>query len=311
MTVTIDNLNEGSDEAMSDNTLSGNFNVTLHSFLRNVVLEEFTTEKCSNCPRVAAYVHDALHDPEFAGRLNTVEHHAGYFTDIYTIPADNEWCWFYDNEYAPAIMYDRHTPDGAITPISNPGSKQELYDNIRRRLREPAFVSMKVEATLDVEAQEIHVTVSGTRAKEDFTLQPARITLILTETNLVTNGQAGYAGDYTHINVGRRVSNTWGEVIEWDGDNYSYEYTFGYTRNYKMEDLGILAFIHDYDSQNKTKCDIANSKAITSADFRDPQGISTVKADTASGNIYSLTGARLSQPAMGLNIIDGKVIMVE
>lgn len=313
ITITIDNLNEGQDEVMSDNSQTGRFTVTLHSFVRQVLLEEFTTEKCSNCPRVASYVHDALHNDEFAGRLNTTEHHAGYYTDIYTIPADNDWCWFYDNQYAPAIMYDRHTAAGAITPISNPGSKQELYDQIRKRLREPAFVSMKIDAVVDAEAQKIHVTVKGSRAKEDFTAQPARITLVLTETNIVTTGQAGYAGEYTHLNVGRRVSNTWGEVLEWDGDDYTYEYTFGYTKDYKFENIGILAFIHDYDPSDKTKCDVANSAAITSSEFVTPDGITAVNADlTGASACFDLNGRSILTPAQGLSIEmhDGKAVKV-
>lgn len=306
LTVTLTNLTEGEDEIPSDNTLSGTFNVTLHSFVRNVLLEEFTTEKCTNCPRVASYVHDAMNEPEFQGRLNTMENHAGYYTDSFTATFHNDWTWFYDNQYAPAVLYDRHAEDGEATAVTCPNSKLELFEGIRKRLRETAFVSLKVSADVDGENQKINVKVTGTRAKENFTKNPARITVVLTETNLAAISQAGAGGDYTHYNVGRRVNSIWGDVLEWNGDDYTYECSIPYTQNYVLDNLGILAFIHDYDPEDKTKCDVANSAAITSAEFTGKStGICAPKASTNDSKAlyFDLQGRKLSAPTKGFNIV--------
>lgn len=306
LTVTLTNLTEGEDEIPNDNTLSGTFNVTLHSFVRNVLLEEFTTEKCTNCPRVASYVHDAMNEPEFQGRLNTMENHAGYYTDSFTATFHNDWTWFYDNQYAPAVLYDRHAEDGAVTAVTCPNSKLELFEGIRKRLRETAFVSLKVTADVDGENQKINVKVTGTRAKENFTKNPARITVVLTETNLAAISQAGAGGDYTHYNVGRRVNSIWGDVLEWNGDDYTYECSIPYTQNYVLDNLGILAFIHDYDPEDKTKCDVANSAAITSAEFTGKStGICAPKASVNEGQTqyFDLQGRKLSTPTKGFNIV--------
>lgn len=306
LTVTLTNLTEGEDEIPSDNTLSGTFNVTLHSFVRNVLLEEFTTEKCTNCPRVASYVHDAMNEPEFQGRLNTMENHAGYYTDSFTATFHNDWTWFFDNIYAPAVLYDRHAEDGEATAVTCPNSKLELFEGIRKRLRETAFVSLKVTADVDGENQKINVKVTGTRAKENFTKNPARITVVLTETNLAAISQAGAGGDYTHYNVGRRVNSIWGDVLEWNGDDYTYECSIPYTQNYILDNLGILAFIHDYDPDDKTKCDVANSAAITSAEFTGKA--TAIFASNASTNdskalYFDLQGRKLSAPTKGFNIV--------
>ena len=306
LTVTLTNLTEGEDEIPSDNTLSGTFNVTLHSFVRNVLLEEFTTEKCTNCPRVASYVHDAMNEPEFQGRLNTMENHAGYYTDSFTATFHNDWTWFYDNQYAPAVLYDRHAEDGEATAVTCPNSKLELFEGIRKRLRETAFVSLKVSADVDGENQKINIKVTGTRAKENFTKNPARITVVLTETNLAAISQAGAGGDYTHYNVGRRVNSIWGDVLEWNGDDYTYECSIPYTQNYILDNLGILAFIHDYDPDDKTKCDVANSAAITSAEFTGKA--TAIFAPNASTNdskalYFDLQGRKLSAPTKGFNIV--------
>lgn len=306
LTVTLTNLTEGEDEIPSDNTLSGTFNVTLHSFVRNVLLEEFTTEKCTNCPRVASYVHDAMNEPEFQGRLNTMENHAGYYTDTFTASFHNDWIWFFDNVYAPAVLYDRHAEDGESTAVTCPNSKLELFEGIRKRLRETAFVSLKVTADVDGENQKINVKVTGTRAKENFTKNPARITVVLTETNLAAIAQAGAGGEYTHYNVGRRVNSIWGDVLEWNGDDYTYECSIPYTQNYVLDNLGILAFIHDYDPDDKTKCDVANSAAITSAEFTGKA--TAIFAPNASTNdskalYFDLQGRKLSAPTKGFNIV--------
>lgn len=306
LTVTLTNLTEGEDEIPSDNTLSGTFNVTLHSFVRNVLLEEFTTEKCTNCPRVASYVHDAMNEPEFQGRLNTMENHAGYYTDTFTASFHNDWTWFYDNEYAPALMFDRHAEEGESTAVTGANSKLDLFESIRKRMRETAFVSLKVTADVDGENQKINVKVTGTRAKENFTKNPARITVVLTETNLAAISQAGAGGDYTHYNVGRRVNSIWGDVLEWNGDDYTYECSIPYTQNYVLDNLGILAFIHDYDPDDKTKCDVANSAAITSAEFTGKA--TAIFVPNASTNDYKalyfdLQGRKLSTPTKGFNIV--------
>lgn len=313
LTVTLTNFTEGEDEIPSDNTLSGTFNVTLHSFVRNVLLEEFTTEKCTNCPRVASYVHDAMNEPEFQGRLNTMENHAGYYTDSFTATFHNDWTWFFDNLYAPAVLYDRHAEDGAVTAVTCPNSKLELFEGIRKRLRETAFVSLKVTADVDGENQKINVKVTGTRAKENFTKNPARITVVLTETNLAAISQAGAGGDYTHYNVGRRVNSIWGDVLEWNGDDYTYECSIPYTQNYVLDNLGVLAFIHDYDPDDKTKCEVANSAAITSAEFTGKStGICAPKASVndAQAQYFDLQGRKISTPAKGFNIVkrNGKFI---
>lgn len=86
LTVTIDHLTEGADIDMRDNTLSAPFEVVAHDFTRNVLLEEFTTEKCPNCPRVAGFLHKALQDERIAGRAIALCHHSGYYTDWLTIP---------------------------------------------------------------------------------------------------------------------------------------------------------------------------------------------------------------------------------
>ena len=171
LTVTIDNLNEGADEAMSDNTLQGTFQVVMHNFTRMPLIEEFTTEKCSNCPRVGGYLHSLIEDERFAGKVNIVEHHSGYYTDKFTIQADTQWEWFHDNVYAPAMMLNRTAEygDAPETAIFNPGSLNELSNYVMKELLKPAFVSLKIDVQPDEQNYELNITVTGERSKSNLT----------------------------------------------------------------------------------------------------------------------------------------------
>lgn len=303
--VTITNLAEGADEAMSDNTLQATFQVVNHDFTRVPLVEEFTTEKCSNCPRVAAYLHTAAEDERFAGRFNTVEHHSGYYTDLLTIHADTEWEWFYDNVYAPAILLDRAPEygDASGTAIFNPTSQTAFNTYLQYELLKPAFVSLKIQVDPDEENNQLHIKVTGERSKADLTVNPARITVMLTETNLTTTNQAGYNGEYVHVNVGRRVNNTWGDIIEWDGDQYTYECTLANSGNYVQENLGVLAFIHDGDTSDKLAWEVCNSAAITAADFGNTSGISQHNISGGKLQYYQPNGAPAPTLRKGLNIV--------
>ena len=162
----------------------------------------------------------------------------------------------------------------------------------------------------DEENSQLHITVTGERSKPDLTVNPARITVMLTETNLVTTSQAGYSGEYVHVNVGRRVNNTWGDIIEWDGDQYTYECTLLVSGNYVLENLGVLAFIHDGDTSDKLAWEVCNSAAITAADFGAKSGISQRNANGQKLQYFRLNGTSGSSLQKGLNIVrepDGRV----
>ena len=315
LTLTIDNLTEGTDEAMSDNTLTTDFQVVMHDFTRVPLLEEFTTEKCTNCPRVGSYMHALAESEQFGGKVNIVEHHAGYYTDQFTIQADTQWEWFYDNVYAPAIMLDRRGDygDASGTAIFNPGSQNELNGFVQKELLKPAFVCLNIEAQPDEANYQITVKVTGERSKPDFTVYPARITVMLVEGGLVSKNQAGYNGDYPHLNIGRRVNAIWGDVIEWDGDSYTYECTLAYSPSYKKENLGILAFIHDGDTDRKDKLawEVANSAYTNELNFHTATGISIRFANQLPAErYYNAAGQQVDELKPGLNIVrsrDGRV----
>lgn len=303
VTVTLAKFNEGDDENMDDNTLTDSIEVVGHDFTRCVLLEEFTTEKCTNCPRMAGYIKTALASGKYDGRLNVVCHHSGYYTDWLSTSFDTDYLWFFNaggSTYAPAVMFDRDA-FGESTPVSCPSSQEQMEAYIDYCLVQPAYVSLNIEPTLDGDT--LRVKVTGERSKEDFTngLAP-RICVTVLENDITARSQAG-ASNFVHEHVNRAINNTWGEELTWNGDSYEYDCKFTLRTTWERKNMQVLAYIYGYDNDDATNCRVANSAM---ADFpqADPSSIKAVGgANGGAKEYFTLEGRKVSTPLSGLHIV--------
>lgn len=310
---TIVKLNEGDDLNMADNTAYDEFETVEHDYSRMVLIEEFTTEECVNCPRVAGYIHDLLEEEAYKDVVLAVCHHAGYYTDWLTVPSASSYLWYYNeggSTYAPAIMIDRWTRANSRTPVFNPGSLEQIETLVNARLGRPALVSLKIAAEVDDETNKVKVKVNGSRSKENFTVNPPRITVFLVENNIPHHHQSGATGDYIHQHATRKVNSDWGEVIEWNGNDYTYECTLDLRADYVRENLQLIAMIYDYDETDATKNEVANASTLYYADFTST-GISDIMADDADKVIFDLFGRRVMNPGKGVYIVGGKKVVMK
>lgn len=307
LTVTISRLNEGEDLNMVDNVATDEFETVEHDYTRMVFVEEFTTEQCVNCPRVAGYMHEMLEDPAYKDVVLAACHHNGYYTDWLTVPCSSSYLWYYNeggSTYAPAVMVDRYTT--GRTPVFNPSSLAQLESVVDSRLARPALVSLKITADIDEDQSKVKIHVNGNRAKENFTVNPARITVFLVENNIKHHNQSGATGDFIHQHVVRKVNSDWGEVIEWNGNDYDYECSLDLRGDYVRENLQIIAMIYDFDEQDASKSEVANANTLYYADFTQT-GISDIMTETpADTSIYDLSGRRVENPKKGVYIVNGQ-----
>ena len=143
-TFTIGELGGDPDEQPGNNSAQAKF-----TYQKNVLVEEFTTEQCVNCPRIASWLHEAMEaDKAFDGRVFAVCHHAGYYTDWLTLPCDEELTWLYNengNLYAPALMINRRAmfPNKYRTddqPVATflPASAEEMVSLFNDELKRTA-----------------------------------------------------------------------------------------------------------------------------------------------------------------------------
>ena len=307
----IDNLTEGADQYMADNVADAPFNVVALYFQRNVLVEEFTTEGCVNCPRVAGQLHKLLDMDEFKDRVYAICHHTGYGEDWLTIPADKTYLWLYGPQYvfAPALMFDRLTSE--LTSVMDPGSPiyapaveedealESMSNILRTRMAEPAYVNLNIEVVLtDGNA---HVKVTGERAVEVFTANTPRIVVGLIEDNIEARHQTGAEGEYFQQHVNRCYNASWGQNLQFEGDEYCYECDLAVSADYEKKNLNVTAYIWDYDPSDVAKCVVCNAASLPYAEFDDQTtGIESIAADDdMPTEYYDLQGVRLSNPESG------------
>ena len=136
--------------------------------------------------------------------------------------------------------------------------------------------------------------MEGERLKENFTAHAPRISVVLYEDNIKARSQASGGDDYVHQHVSRCVNSTWGDVIEWDGDAYTYTCDLTLREDYVRGNLGVVAYVWDYDTENPAQCEVANAASITWDKVANNIAASTLE-DTTSARFYTLDGREVSE----------------
>ena len=299
--VTITKVN-GQPNESGHATATGKLNTLGESFERNVLVEEFTTEKCPNCPGMATMMKNTLNRyPQQAARVALVCHHSGFYTDQFTTSADNAYTWFYNNAgatYAPALMFDRYPyteadKTGLKTPVIFASNSSEIIAYINHRLNTPAYLDLDAEAAFNADSTSVTVWVTAKRA-QGYEVTP-RLAVVLTENNIASTSQAGYSSTFYHAHVMRDINSTWGvDVDNWTDNQATYSYTFDLKNNWNRSNLQVVAYIGNYDSTDASNCVVENSVAVNPAAYTpasgDIDGDGTVNVSDATALVNKVLG---------------------
>ena len=299
--VTITKVN-GQPNESGHATATGKLNTLGESFERNVLVEEFTTEKCPNCPGMATMMKNTLNRyPQQAARVALVCHHSGFYTDQFTTSADNAYTWFYNNAgatYAPALMFDRYPyteadKTGLKTPVIFASNSSEIIAYINHRLNTPAYLDLDAEAAFNADSTSVTVWVTAKRA-QGYEVTP-RLAVVLTENDIASTSQAGYSGTFYHAHVMRDINSTWGvDVDNWTDNQATYSYTFDLKNNWNRSNLQVVAYIGNYDSTDASNCVVENSVAVNPAAYTpasgDIDGDGTVNVSDATALVNKVLG---------------------
>lgn len=301
LTIRVEAVNGADDEDMTDNEISMPFTSVQHDFTHRILVEEFTTEKCPNCPRVGGYMHNALEKDAFAGNVIALCHHAGYYTDWLTTVSDTEYLWLFNKNgdtFAPAMMVDRKVMEDN-SPIFLPATQSDMENIWKKSLAEPAFVSLDIKGKMDeTDPGKVHVTVEGSRSMTEICDNPV-ITVLIVEDNIQARSQAGSDGDYVHQHVNRAVNATWGDPVPFSGDDYTYECEFSLSQIWKRQNMQIVAFISNYNPDNAADCKVLNAASIPFTDFDETAAVSETLAGTESeAEYFTLDGLRVNADAL-------------
>ena len=308
VTVTLTAIDGEKDAFADDNTAQCVFN-----YSRMLLIEEFTTERCPNCPKMAELLNNFIHGGSELGKQSVmVCHHAGYYTDEFTTQDALDYQWFYNaggGTYAPAVMFNRRpyneTEEG-LTPVVFPTSEEQVMGYAEDCLAEPSTLILSTTADVNLADSFVTVNVKG-RKLEGFGCTNPKIFVYLTEDNVLsTNGQAGSGTEtYYHQHIVRGQNQTWGENIVWEGDDFTYATSFDFSAGWKVNDMKIIVSVGNYDANNPGNCVIENSTAVKLANVIDAVDAVCRTSNPVAYTYYSLSGAQLARPAHGVTIVKG------
>ena len=310
----------GHDNESKDKVAEGYVGVSSTQFTRNMVIEEFTTEKCPNCPRVAGYLHEYLETADLS-RVAAVCHHSAYYTDWLTQPCDEPLLYLYNDNgmtYAPGLMFNRQ-PDfdaqyakGNMDNVlfANTYDDVEGYADYQLTLFSNAQLSMQVAVNDD--SSVATVIVSG-ECNESLDPAQNKLTLYLTEDEIPARDQYGASGDFYHMHVIRYFNSAWGDPVVWENRHFTATYSIPIDEAWNKDKLTLVAFLNKHNAEDRLDNRIENSVGMT---FN--KAVTALKATETSDNTYEVArynaaGQRVFGEQKGLNIIklsDGRTLKV-
>lgn len=266
------------DQFLDNNSRSFPIAMYETAFERKVLIEQFTTEGCTNCPPASKRIKAAL-TKEYDGKYVRLAHHVGYGVDFLTVDESEDYIWFYghpSNQFAPALMFNRHyNPNETADnyPIQQIGDSTDVRESLDFELADPAFVTVDIKT--EVDNDKVTVTVSGERHELLKGLsQNTCLSVYVKESGIPIYKQFGVMPDdeYTHDYALRRVlSNVWGDVITWEGNSYTATYTTTFPTEWNYNNTQIVAIVHNYNANDIFDCVVFNANesplgAITAID---------------------------------------------
>lgn len=317
--VTITKVN-GNANLAAGKTFTGKMGVADSFYPRNVLIEEFTSENCGNCPRVIGYLKTALNTADDS-RVTVVCHHAGYGEDWLTRKWDTDiTSMMYGNTgstFAPAVGFNRDYSNiseqkskGGVLFL--PGSSSILKAKINKVIGQEANTKLDIEVVKCFDGTWATVTVNG-ECNTGYNQDNSNFTFYLTENQVKAKKQAGASGTFYHDHVIRYNNSSWGEAVEWKDNKFTKTFTVNLDSNWKTDDLTFVALLNGHNESNYKDNTVDNVAFMTyGAATTGINGVAD-NGETMEVARYSLDGVKLSAPQKGLNIVklsDGRTMKV-
>lgn len=224
---------------------------------KNVLLEDYTGHKCSNCPN-AHDIANELTDAYGEENLIVVAIHADYFAWVFPAPLD------YDFQTTAGTEYFGHfsigsTPNGLVDRKNNGGiyvtAPRDWGTQVAKQFEEENVVNIEILSELNDNK------LSGTVNLDfisDVNLQ-TNLQIWITEDSIIKPQTLAGAGEmdleYVHNHVLRgAVNGTWGDELP--SANYSSEdnvsisfsdYQLG--EDWVAKNLSLIAYLYDQESK--------------------------------------------------------------
>ena len=293
--------------------------VTRDDFQRTPLIEEFTSQRCIACPQMAYFLDKAF--KQYEGSYVYVSHHTGFQEDEFTTQPDREILYFfggYENEYNPAIMYNRSILEG----------ENQVIQGIREMSPTPYLealalaADMPAMAEVNIEATDSKVTVSG-RVASDLVNAPLYLSCYLVEDGISTDKyfQKGMDDDdapsdlkdvfrHNGIILHYFTKEAIGDLLQVEDDaTYSVSYPTVAKEGFGGTSRRLVAFVHKVDKASLRGNEVLNAaqQLLGNTGIEAPchEGSDRRSADD---KCYDLVGREIGKqrPARGMYIRNGK-----
>ncbi len=293
------------DENLSNNSIETPFATYDTPYNHIVLLEQFTSEECPNCPRGIFAIDEAM--KVYGNKVIHVAHHSGYKDDWLTIDDSDTYVWLYgpDGSFAPAKMLDRHRISDEY-PVESIADAADVISAIETVLPNAALVEAKPVVQYDENTREAQITVTCNKLDAfDVQCPEARLTLFLVEDSVKAVDQAGISSStFKHANVVRDVASNdvWGDIIPWNGNEATIVYTVTIPEDWDETRMTAVVFVSHYNPDDRNDCNVYNAAKWS---FNTPEAVESTRTnkEVSHAEYYSIQGFRLlSEPTEGIYI---------
>ena len=281
----IKNVNGATDAVESDNWTTTRHLMCRDSYMaRKVLLETFSTEKCTACPEAHKAIDELTRDMD---DIVEIDHHAGFYTDKYTIDESVEYEWFYPtyNKFAPAMLVDRLDMRDVFpsiyqydTPIlkASASTLKTIYEVESQR---PALATVDIATDWTPATRSLSVSVKGKQLLPVATPDSVRLYVFLTEDSLYSETQAGARSGFYHSHVPRvSLTPTWGEKVD-IASGYDCHFDTVLSEDWNEKQMSVVAFVANYNSTNPLDCSVLNAEGKSL--IASTSGIGSMKHETS------------------------------
>ena len=281
----IKSVNGATDAVESDNWTTTRHLMCRNSYMaRKVLLETFSTEKCTACPEAHKAIDELTHD---MNDIVEIDHHAGFYTDKYTIDESVEYEWFYPtyNKFAPAMLVDRIDMRDVFpsiyqydTPIlkASASTLKTIYEVESQR---PALATVDIATDWTSATRSLSVSVKGKQLLPVATPDSVRLYVFLTEDSLYSETQAGARSGFYHSHVPRvSLTPTWGEKVD-IASGYDCHFDTVLSEEWNEKQMSVVAFVANYNSTNPLDCSVLNAEGKSL--IASTSGIGSMKHETS------------------------------
>ena len=250
--------------------------VTHDAFTRVPLVEEFTSQRCVNCPFMIYYLDKAIEEHTLSDIIY-VTHHSGYQDDVFTKPVDGQLLFLFGEggSYNPAVMYDRLVPVGQEAPvISAKVAEVEPYaEALKQAALRPAMAS--VEISVGKEGGTVSCHVEG-RINSEMAASgvPLYLSVYLIEDSLSADKypQMGLDDDGAPADLRERFRHngvirhnfctvaTGDRLVLGEDNTYSMDYApANIGSDWVWSNCQVVAFVHKYDTSNLRQNEVLNA----------------------------------------------------